>query len=135
MSIDLENMDLFAGKRYTILSKQDIENKIMEFGSLKIIKEGPSLLPDKCHLKLQIDRNLDTHLSREVPDLSVKGTLSKLEASLDLSQYKLIRGLLSYNIGENLQDLYHYSQAGETYGNTLSQVSFISRDKVAIRLK
>jgi vacuolar protein sorting-associated protein 13D len=39
-----------------------------------------------------------------VPDISVQGTLSALHGALDLSQYKLIRGLLSYNIGETLDD-------------------------------
>ena len=39
-----------------------------------------------------------------VPDMSIKGTLSALHGALDLSQYKLIRGLLSYNIGEVLDE-------------------------------
>lgn len=125
MSLDLVNMDLYAGTRHSSSSSNKLENKILEFGSVRITKEGPSLLPHKCQLKLQIDRNLDTHLSREVPDISVKGTLAKLEISLDLSQYKLIRGLLSYNLGENLQDLYA-NQANEFFGNMLNQVRVIS---------
>jgi hypothetical protein len=40
-----------------------------------------------------------------VPDISVQGTLSALHGALDLSQYKIIRGLLSYNIGETLDDI------------------------------
>jgi vacuolar protein sorting-associated protein 13D len=36
----------------------------------------------------------------------VHGTLSKLEAVLDLQQYKLIRGFLSYNLGEPIDDVY-----------------------------
>ncbi|KAK6626649.1 hypothetical protein RUM44_009125 [Polyplax serrata] len=119
MSLDLVNMDLYAGIRHSSTSNKS-ENKTLEFGSVRITKQGPSLLPNECHLKLQIDRNLDTHLSREVPDISIKGTLEKLEASLDLSQYKLIRGLLSYNIGENLQDLSYVSQY-EFFGNMLNK--------------
>lgn len=41
-----------------------------------------------------------------VPDISVHGTLSRLEAVLDLQQYRLVRGFLSYNLGENLDELY-----------------------------
>ena len=40
-----------------------------------------------------------------VPDVSVQGTLSALHGALDLSQYKIIRGLLSYNICETLDDI------------------------------
>lgn len=123
MSLDLVNMDLYAGIRHSSTSNKS-ENKTLEFGSVRITKQGPSLLPNECHLKLQIDRNLDTHLSREVPDISIKGTLEKLEASLDLSQYKLIRGLLSYNIGENLQDLSYVSQY-EFFGNMLNKVCLV----------
>lgn len=123
MSVDLVNMDLFAGRRCNVTLFDEGNREAVDFGIVKITKEGPSLLPDKCHLKLQIDRNLDTHLSREVPDLSVKGTLNKLEASLDLSQYKLIRGLLTYNIGENMQDLYDSDENNQSFGVSFSKVN------------
>lgn len=40
-----------------------------------------------------------------VPDMSVHGELSTLDASLDLSQYHLIRGLLTHNLGENTEHI------------------------------
>lgn len=40
-----------------------------------------------------------------VPDMSVQGTLSTLAATIDLQQYLLIKGLLSFNIGECLDDI------------------------------
>lgn len=40
-----------------------------------------------------------------VPDMSIQGTLSTLAASIDLEQYKLIKGLLSFNIGECIDDI------------------------------
>uniref|UniRef100_A0A182T425 Uncharacterized protein n=1 Tax=Anopheles maculatus TaxID=74869 RepID=A0A182T425_9DIPT len=40
------------------------------------------------------------------PDISVHGKLSKLDALLDLQQYRLIRGFLSYNLGESIDELY-----------------------------
>lgn len=76
-------------------------------GSYLVIKKGPSLLNSKCHLKLQVERNLDTWKSHIVPDFSVHGTLSRLEAVLNLEQYKLVRGFLSLNLGEPLDDLYN----------------------------
>jgi hypothetical protein len=53
-------------------------------------------------------------VSLAVPDMSVKGTLSALYGALDLSQYKLIRGLLSYNIGEILDDIEFESSESAT---------------------
>jgi hypothetical protein len=47
-----------------------------------------------------------------VPDISVQGTLSALHGALDLSQYKIIRGLLSYDICENLDDIEIKSSRG-----------------------
>lgn len=75
-------------------------------GSCYLKKEGLSLLKDKCHLTLQVERNLDTLRSRKVPDISVQGTLSRLDAVLNLEQYKLIRGFLNFNLGEPIDDLY-----------------------------
>lgn len=37
--------------------------------------------------------------------MSIHGELSTLDASLDLSQYQLIRGLLTYNLGENTEHI------------------------------
>ncbi|XP_076064677.1 vacuolar protein sorting 13D isoform X4 [Oratosquilla oratoria] len=72
------------------------------FNSYKVIRKGSSLLQDKCALKVQVERNLDTFTSRAVPDISVHGMLSKVHATIDTSSYKLIRGLLAHNLGEPL---------------------------------
>lgn len=37
--------------------------------------------------------------------MSVHGELSTLDASLDLAQYRLIRGLLTNNLGENTEHI------------------------------
>lgn len=70
-----------------------------------ISKQGSNLLNSKCHLKLVVERNMDSWRSQNVPDFSVQGTLSRLEAVLDLQQYQLVRGFLSYNLGEPIDDL------------------------------
>lgn len=56
--------------------------------------------------------------------MSVQGTLSRLSAAVDLSQYRLIRGLLSYNIGECLDDI--DAQVTETSFNTSSHSALAS---------
>ncbi|XP_034247458.1 vacuolar protein sorting-associated protein 13D isoform X2 [Thrips palmi] len=104
MQIDLVNMDLYAGQRLPA-SDNMREMSLLHLGSFVVAKRGPSLLREKCQLKLQLESNLDSMLSHSVPDMSVQGTLSRLSAAVDLSQYRLIRGLLSYNIGECLDDI------------------------------
>ncbi len=44
------------------------------------------LLEDKCELKLQVERNLDKAFSHRVPDLSIKGVLSKVHVAVDSEQ-------------------------------------------------
>lgn len=41
-----------------------------------------------------------------VAELSIQGTLTTLDGAIDLVQYKVIKGLLSKNLGENTDDLY-----------------------------
>ncbi|XP_050720689.1 intermembrane lipid transfer protein VPS13D-like isoform X3 [Eriocheir sinensis] len=72
------------------------------FGSYLVKRVGSSLLHDKCALTLQLERNLDTAISHAVPDISVHGTLSKVHSTIDTADYKLIRGLLMFNLGEPL---------------------------------
>lgn len=78
---------------------------MMDMGSYYVLVKGANLLNTKCHLKLIVERNLDSWNSHNVPDISVHGTLSRLEAVLDLQQYQLIRGFLDYNLGEPIDDL------------------------------
>lgn len=112
MLVDLVNTDLFAGERY---SKNDYttvnvdalnaDPLCMDMGSYIICKHGSNLLNDKCHLKLIVERNLSSAQTHNVPDFSVQGTLSKLDAVVNSQQYKLVRGFLTYNLGEVLDDL------------------------------
>ena len=109
MLLDLVNMDVYAARR---LKYEDQRDNIdtLQVGGFHLQKLGPSLLTEMCHLKLRIERNLDTYISRNIPDLSVHGTLSTMNCALDPAQYMLIRGLLSYNIGENLEDIRVFMQ-------------------------
>lgn len=123
MMVDLLHTDLFAGYRVqkTEGNRGFVESPdCLDMGTYLLYKNGPSLLKDKCHLKLQIERNMDSWRSHNVNDISVHGTLSKLEAELDLQQYKLIRGFLSYNLGEQIDDVYESSVLTNIYDSTVS---------------
>ena len=87
----------------------DTEEIVWEFPGFFVRREGCPLLREKCALTLQVERNLDPHVSQRVPDVSVQGCVSKVHATINEESYKLIRGLLQYNLGEDLTEL-HFQQ-------------------------
>ncbi len=72
------------------------------------------MLQTKCHLQLQVERNLESQISHAVPDMRIAGALSSLYFAVDLNQYTLIRGILGYNFGEVMDDLWH-AQSWRSY--------------------
>ncbi|XP_065212498.1 intermembrane lipid transfer protein Vps13D isoform X2 [Planococcus citri] len=111
MEVNLVNMDLFLGEWFSSTKLEDektifLKKESLDLGSYFISKHGYSLLQKKCELKLIVERNISSHIHKTVPDMSFNGTLSTLAITVDLQQYKLLRGLLMYNIGECLDDLF-----------------------------
>ncbi|KAB7501647.1 Vacuolar protein sorting-associated protein 13D [Armadillidium nasatum] len=112
MQVALVNMDLFKSQRMVKSSKiklkgdkKEVEENIWDFGSFAIVRKGSSVLKEKCALKVQVERNLDADISRIVPDFSIHGVLTKIHATVDVSYYKLIRGLLAHNLGEPVPEM------------------------------
>ncbi|KAJ8920133.1 hypothetical protein NQ315_011790 [Exocentrus adspersus] len=105
MTIELENMDLYTGIIETELSpqKKQPSSESFKLGGSTISKKGPSLLAKKFRLKLQVEQNLHKNVCHVVPDMSIYGQLSTLDGVLDLQQYRLIRGLLAFNLGEDTE--------------------------------
>ncbi|KAG5879440.1 hypothetical protein JTB14_025696 [Gonioctena quinquepunctata] len=106
MTIKLENVDLYAGvkENYSSPSKVSaIPYERLKLGTIYVTKDGPSLLTKKFLLKLQVEQNLHKKESHAVPDMSIYGHLSTLHGTLDLKQYRLIRGLLDFNLGEDTE--------------------------------
>lgn len=134
MMVNLLHTDLFAGKRVhksenTRLHPIVENSNCIDMGNYYLYKNGESLLKNQCHLKLQIERNIDSWRSHNVDDISVHGILSKLEAELTLSQYKLIRGFFSYNLGEEIDDVYQSSVLTNIYDSSLSlNSSFVGNE-------
>ena len=64
---------------------QEGEDEIAVGGFL-VRLQPKQLLEDKCELKLQVERNLDKAFSHRVPDLSIKGVLSKVHVAVDSEQ-------------------------------------------------
>ncbi|KAK3583966.1 hypothetical protein CHS0354_033760 [Potamilus streckersoni] len=103
MIIKLTDIDLYSALR---VEKRNYNyghfSQDLEFPSCIIKKEGKPL-KEKCLLELQVERNLEGDLSHVVPDWRVSGALSSVHFTLDVTQYKLIRGILDHNFGEKLE--------------------------------
>jgi hypothetical protein len=72
MQIELVNMDLYTAQRESIHSDNKKPQCALKLGSFCVNKQGPSLLREKCWLKLQVERNLDTHLNHDGKNLILK---------------------------------------------------------------
>ncbi|XP_056631377.1 intermembrane lipid transfer protein Vps13D [Diorhabda sublineata] len=106
MSINLENTDVYMAVKTTQRSPEKrLKSSCFNLGNSRITKNGPSLLTKKFQLKLQIEQNLEKKEIQIVPDMSIYGQLSTLDAAIDLNQYKLIRGLLTHNLGEDTEEI------------------------------
>lgn len=121
MRIDLVNINFFSAER----SIQKLENNsdkevFINITNTNFIK-GNKIFKESCHLNVQVERNLTTASTRVCPDISIKGTFSRLNATLNIQNYKLIRGLLSNNIGEQIEDVYNNS-----FSNTFSSMETFS---------
>uniref|UniRef100_A0AAZ3RG97 UBA domain-containing protein n=1 Tax=Oncorhynchus tshawytscha TaxID=74940 RepID=A0AAZ3RG97_ONCTS len=108
IALDLQEMDIFAAERLpcqpwdSAAGKQPDSDLV--FPSYSVRRTAASLLKERCHLKLKVERNLDSALSHTVPDMSIHGSLSSVHCSLDLERYQLIRGLLDNNLGEPVEE-------------------------------
>ena len=104
MNIRLRSMDLVVGERLSaFINEEERQEADVEIGGCLLRKQPQPLLKDKLELKLQVERNLDKGFCHNVPDLSVKGLLTKVHAVVDIEQYKLIRGFLAHNLGEQIE--------------------------------
>ncbi|XP_041352246.1 vacuolar protein sorting-associated protein 13D-like isoform X2 [Gigantopelta aegis] len=104
-SLTLTDIDLYAARRVNkkLYSGGDV-TRDMEFSSCMVQREPVPLLREKCQLDLHIEHNLDGDISHTAPDWRLAGRLSSLYAHLDLAQYKLVRGILGHNLGEQIEE-------------------------------
>lgn len=107
MQVNLVNTNLFTGDRLLKPEHSSrYEDASLDMESYFVLKKSKSLFEEKSHLMVQVERNLDSGNNHSCPDISVQGTLSRLQGVVNLEQYKLIRGFLSYNLGENTNDIF-----------------------------
>ncbi|XP_044753631.1 vacuolar protein sorting-associated protein 13D [Coccinella septempunctata] len=105
MSLELQNMDLYMGRKESG-SKAAVPDSF-QLGSVRVLRNGPSLLTKKFQVKFKVERNLmNFHPEyRIVPDMSIYGQLSTLDATIDSSQYRLLKGMFTFNLGEDTEKI------------------------------
>ncbi|CAN7986722.1 unnamed protein product [Ixodes hexagonus] len=107
MHMELADMDLYSGVRLSASEAADLGRSARSFGlqfpSFLIKKSGGSLLKRTFMLHLQVEKNLDSAFNHSVPDWTVQGSFSSVHFTLDRSQYRLVHGILNYNLGERVE--------------------------------
>ncbi|KYN30792.1 Vacuolar protein sorting-associated protein 13D [Trachymyrmex septentrionalis] len=104
MLLELVNMDVYAARRLKCDSTLNEDTDTLMVGGFLIKKMGPSLLTEKCHLKLRVERNLDTYISRDIPDLSLVNVTVKLHPSHNIAALACINFIKSRLTLDSLSD-------------------------------
>ena len=87
----LRDVDLRTAQRLSAFTDEEaLGREDIVVGSFIVRLQRKPLLKQKFELKLQIERNLDKAFSHRVPDMSVKGTLSRLHAVIDVDQCEFL---------------------------------------------
>lgn len=64
MYVNLLHTNIFAARKVVKpeghLGQVDFDDAAVDMKSFWLVKQGPSLLKEKCHLKLQVERNMDS---------------------------------------------------------------------------
>ena len=83
----LSDVDLRTAQRISAFTDEgELGRDDIVVGSFIVRLRRTPLLKEKFGLKLQIERNLDKAFSHRVPDMSVRGALSRLHAAIDVDQ-------------------------------------------------
>jgi len=105
LQVELSRMDLSTGRRFDKSQQSQVGDLVLGSYLVRRRSANPrSLLTETCDMKVEVRRNLDGHLGRHttVPDVDLRGLLTAVNCSVDEHQYKLVRGLLAFNLGEQL---------------------------------
>ncbi|CAF0789547.1 unnamed protein product [Rotaria sordida] len=103
ISIQIQDTLLYSAIYSKLDSNIKFTVKFSNFGFHTIHNDLSSMLRERCYLNIHIERNLDSSLNHSSPTYSIKADLSSIDILLDTYQYSLLRGILAYNIGEQLE--------------------------------
>ncbi|XP_054931274.2 intermembrane lipid transfer protein VPS13D isoform X1 [Dermacentor andersoni] len=107
MDVELVDMDVYSGVCVPACQAVPVNHPegsyTVQFPSIFIKKNGGPLLKRTLMLHLLVEKNLDSAFNHSVPDWTVEGNFSSVHVTLDRSQYALVHGILSRNLGETVE--------------------------------
>nr|XP_037268534.1 LOW QUALITY PROTEIN: vacuolar protein sorting-associated protein 13D-like [Rhipicephalus microplus] len=107
MDVELVDMDVYSGVCVPACQALPVNHPegsyTVQFPSIFIKKNGGPLLKRTLMLHLLVEKNLDSAFNHTVPDWTVEGSFSSVHVTLDRSQYALVHGILSRNLGETVE--------------------------------
>eukprot|EP00794_Sanderia_malayensis_P015340 gene15340-16917_t len=95
--LDCMNIGLVDMEVFTAVRTDESTHPNMSFGYQR---QGGKLMQETCKVELIVERNLEWAFGRQVPDMTIAGSLSSIFVTLDLAQFGLIMGMLGDNLGE-----------------------------------
>ncbi|XP_051860655.1 intermembrane lipid transfer protein Vps13D isoform X1 [Drosophila albomicans] len=135
MRIDLVNINFFSAERNVQKLETNYDKEIFINIANTIFIKGSPIFKESCYLNVQVERNLTTESTRVCPDISVKGTFSRLNATLNIQTYKLIRGLLANNMGENIDDVHSHTLSNNFSSmETFSALNLFTKTEDSVRV-
>ena len=103
ISIQLHDTLLYSANYTELDLNLTLSVQFSNFGFYVIDDNLSSMLRECCYFNIHIERNLDNSLNHSSPHYSIKIDLFSIDILLDTYQYSLIRSILAYNIGEQLE--------------------------------
>ena len=102
LEVQLLKMNLYTGQRQNTKPSQTGD---VTLGPYHIRRSGQPLIKEPCDMKLVVRRNLDSHLAKPIPDMDISGLFPNVKCYVNENQFKLLRALVSLNLGEAIDSL------------------------------
>ena len=100
IDVKFSNTQLYSAQRYALNENSPLSSDLY-FSTFAFKNTGTILKTEKI-INFNLERNLESEISHRSPDWYVYSKFSSVQLRIDLSQYKLIRGILDQNIGEQI---------------------------------
>ena len=103
MEIKCANMFAYSAKHIEKSTDEKQNEFQVRFDSFLFKKFAENISLQKYSFNLQIERNLENELSHKSPDWNIYTKFTSTMFKLNFEQYKIIRGFLDQNLGEQIK--------------------------------
>lgn len=104
IDVKFTNTQLYSATRYRLTDESNQDDlKFITFA----FKNTGSIVKAENDIIFQLERNLENELSHKSPDWFLYSKFSSVQLKVNLLQYKLIRGILDQNLGEQINNKFN----------------------------